>query len=203
MRKVFDEATYSANGHISTIKPMMEDTPMMEKTGRTQEEETDTSQISTYATGNHFELVRVIERMYRRYLDRLRVDLGRIGADDISPAHAMLLFTIGDDDLSVRDLMDRGHYLGSNASYSLKQLVQCGYVDRSASARDRRSARIRLTDKGRRLCKAITSADEVNQNQIVRNEQDQQALEDTIAMLRKLEIVWATDIQKHIAPGRF
>lgn len=203
MRKVFDEATYSTNGHISTIEPMMEDTPMMEKTGRTLKEVEDTTHVSSHATGNHFELVRVIERMYRRYLDRLRVDLGRIGADDISPAHAMLLFTIGDDDLSVRDLMDRGHYLGSNASYSLKQLVQCGYVDRSASARDRRSARIRLTDKGKRLCKAITSADEINQNQLVRNDQDQRALEETIAMLRKLEIVWATDLQQHIAPGRF
>ena len=134
--------------------------------------------------------------MYRRYLDRLRVDLIRIGADDISPSHAMLLFTIGDDDLSVRDLMDRGHYLGSNASYSLKQLVQSGYVDRTASARDRRSARIRLTDKGRRLCMAIKAADEVNQAQIVRNERDRMALEETFALLRKLEVIWATDLQQ-------
>ncbi|WP_299472494.1 MarR family transcriptional regulator [uncultured Roseibium sp.] len=154
------------------------------------------AEINPYAHANHFELVRVIERMYRRYLDRLRVDLIRIGADDISPSHAMLLFTIGDDDLSVRDLMDRGHYLGSNASYSLKQLVQSGYVDRTASARDRRSARIRLTDKGRDLCNAIKAADEVNQAQIVRNERDRMALEETFALLRKLEVIWATDLQQ-------
>ncbi|MET1412246.1 MarR family transcriptional regulator [Roseibium sp. HPY-6] len=154
------------------------------------------AEMNPYAHANHFELVRVIERMYRRYLDRLRVDLIRIGADDISPSHAMLLFTIGDDDLSVRDLMDRGHYLGSNASYSLKQLVQSGYVDRTASARDRRSARIRLTDKGRDLCNAIKAADEVNQAQIVRNERDRMALEETFALLRKLEVIWATDLQQ-------
>ncbi|MHA7776927.1 MarR family transcriptional regulator [Roseibium sp. M-1] len=134
--------------------------------------------------------------MYRRYLDRLRIDLIRIGAEDISPAHAMLLFTIGDDDLSVRDLMDRGHYLGSNASYSLKQLVQSGYVDRTASARDRRSARIRLTEKGKLLCNAIKAADEVNQDQVVQSENDLRALGDTFAMLRKLEILWATDLQQ-------
>ncbi|WP_434055872.1 MAG: winged helix DNA-binding protein [Roseibium sp.] len=154
------------------------------------------AEMNPYSHANHFELVRVIERMYRRYLDRLRVDLIRIGADDISPSHAMLLFTIGDDDLSVRDLMDRGHYLGSNASYSLKQLVQSGYVDRTASARDRRSARIRLTEKGRTLCQAIKSADEVNQEQIVRNERDRMALEETFALLRKLEVIWATDLQQ-------
>ena len=150
-----------------------------------------------YSRVNHFELVRVIERMYRRYLDRLRVDLIRIGAEDISPAHAMLLFTIGDDDLSVRDLMDRGHYLGSNASYSLKQLVQSGYVDRTPSPRDRRSARIRLTDKGKKLCKTIKAADDVNQNLIVRDERDRRALEETLTMLRRLEVVWATSLQQH------
>ncbi|MCX2722852.1 winged helix DNA-binding protein [Roseibium salinum] len=146
---------------------------------------------------DHFELVRIIERMYRRYLDRLRVDLIRLGADDISPSHAMLLFTIGDDDLSVRDLMDRGHYLGSNASYSLKQLVQSGYVDRTASPRDRRSARIRLTDKGKRLCEAIRAADEFNQDLIVRDEQDHNAFEETLRMLRRLEVLWATDLQQN------
>ncbi|MDN3719218.1 winged helix DNA-binding protein [Roseibium salinum] len=149
---------------------------------------------------DHFELVRIIERMYRRYLDRLRVDLIRLGADDISPSHAMLLFTIGDDDLSVRDLMDRGHYLGSNASYSLKQLVQSGYVDRTASPRDRRSARIRLTDKGKRLCEAIRAADEFNQDLIVRDEQDHNAFEETLRMLRRLEVLWATDLQQKQRP---
>ncbi|MEM9631793.1 MAG: MarR family transcriptional regulator [Pseudomonadota bacterium] len=158
---------------------------------------TTVAKTDLYSRVNHFELVRVIERMYRRYLDRLRVDLIRIGAEDISPAHAMLLFTIGDDDLSVRDLMDRGHYLGSNASYSLKQLVQSGYVDRTPSPRDRRSARIRLTDKGKKLCKTIKAADDVNQNLIVRDERDRRALEETLTMLRRLEVVWATSLQQH------
>lgn len=190
MHKIFTDAPQQINGRIDIPKPKVENNTY-------DVAESDMSaEMNPYAHANHFELVRVIERMYRRYLDRLRVDLIRIGADDISPSHAMLLFTIGDDDLSVRDLMDRGHYLGSNASYSLKQLVQSGYVDRTASARDRRSARIRLTDKGRDLCNAIKAADEVNQAQIVRNERDRMALEETFALLRKLEVIWATDLQQ-------
>lgn len=195
MHKIFTDAPQQINGRIDTPKPEVEINTYdvaMEPDRKTE--------INPYAHANHFELVRVIERMYRRYLDRLRVDLIRIGADDISPSHAMLLFTIGDDDLSVRDLMDRGHYLGSNASYSLKQLVQSGYVDRTASARDRRSARIRLTDKGRMLCKAIKAADEVNQAQIVRSERDRMALEETFALLRRLEVIWATDMQQRNGP---
>lgn len=190
MHKLFTDAPQQINGRINIPKPRVE-----ENTYKIAESDMR-AEMNPYSHANHFELVRVIERMYRRYLDRLRVDLIRIGADDISPSHAMLLFTIGDDDLSVRDLMDRGHYLGSNASYSLKQLVQSGYVDRTASARDRRSARIRLTDKGKSLCQAIKSADEVNQAQIVRNERDRMALEETFALLRKLEVIWATDLQQ-------
>ncbi|WP_162854989.1 MarR family transcriptional regulator [Stappia sp. BW2] len=178
------------NQHVSPVEPVVEETHTHSSYGDREKSTVQTSQA------NHFELVRVIERMYRRYLDRLRVDLIRIGADDISPAHAMLLFTIGDDDLSVRDLMDRGHYLGSNASYSLKQLVQSDYVDRTASARDRRSARIRLTDKGKTLCRAIKAADEVNQNQIVQSDKDLRALEETFALLRRMEVIWATDLQQ-------
>ncbi len=144
----------------------------------------------------HLELIRIIERMHRRYLDRLRLDLNRLGADDISPSQVMLLFTIGNHDLSVRDLLDRGHYLGSNASYNLKQLVQAGYVDRSASQRDRRSARIRLTDKGRILCLSVQAADEAYQRLIVRDENDMAALESTVNTLRRLEIALATIVHE-------
>lgn len=147
-------------------------------------------------SGTHLELVRIIERMHRRYLDQLRLELNQIGADDISPAQVMLLFTIGNFELSVRDLLDRGHYLGSNASYNLKQLVQAGYIDRSASQRDRRSARIRLTEKGRQLCMAVESADAAYQKQIVRNDSEQRALEGTIDTLRRLEVAWATNLHR-------
>ncbi len=190
MQKILDQVAQGMNGHAATSELLVD-----RHGGERNEADRNTS-TPTASHFNHLELVRVIERMYRRYLDRLRVDLIRIGSDDISPSHAMLLFTIGDDDLSVRDLMDRGHYLGSNASYSLKQLVQSGYVDRTASERDRRSARIRLTEKGKQLCRTIKAADEVNQAHLVQSEADLRSLEQTFAVLRKLEVLWATDLQQ-------
>src|SRR5690349_1745557 len=68
----------------------------------------------------HIEIVRVIERLHRRSLDLIRADLIHAGIDDLSPSQVMMLFTIGSGELSVRDLIERGYYLGSNASYSLK-----------------------------------------------------------------------------------
>src|SRR5271168_1879796 len=87
------------------------------------------------------DLPRLIERMHRRFLDVVRIELGKLGVEDISPVQAVMLDNIGNEEISVRDLIERGYYLGSNASYNLKQLVEGGYVDRQASERDRRAAR--------------------------------------------------------------
>ncbi|MFK8250829.1 MarR family winged helix-turn-helix transcriptional regulator [Ancylobacter terrae] len=141
------------------------------------------------------EIARVIERAHRRFLDLLRVELTRLGTDDISPSQVMLLFTIGNDELSVRDLLERGHYLGSNASYNLKQLVDSGYVDRAASLRDRRSARLRLTDKAHQLCEAIRAVHDSVHRQNVRDAAELQELTTAYNVLRRLEIVWTSSLR--------
>jgi hypothetical protein len=72
------------------------------------------------------DLTRDVERVHRRYLDLLRTELNKLGVGDVSPAQVLMLFTIGNDELSVRDLLERGNYLGSNASYNLKKLADGG-----------------------------------------------------------------------------
>ncbi|UXN65094.1 MarR family transcriptional regulator [Phyllobacterium sp. A18/5-2] len=90
----------------------------------------------------HFELARTLERANRRFATFLQAEMTRQGVQEIGPAHAMLLLTIGDDELSVGQLMDRGPYGGTNLSYYLKQLGECGYIERIPLARDRRTVRI-------------------------------------------------------------
>jgi DNA-binding MarR family transcriptional regulator len=160
----------------------------------------DSSAMSVAAGGNegvvtHLEIARLIERAHRRFLDLLRVELTRLGQDDISPSQVMLLFTIGSDELSVRDLLERGHYLGSNASYNLKQLVEADYVHRSASLRDRRSARLRLTDKAVALCEAIRAMHDNVHNQNVRGLADPQELDIAYNVLRRLEMLWTGSLR--------
>src|ERR1700735_2641714 len=102
------------------------------------------------------DLPRLIERMHLRVLDVVRLELTRQGINDISPVQVMMLANIGEEEISVRDLIERGYYLGSNASYNLKHLVEGGYVDRQASERDRRAARLKLSIKGRAILDALT-----------------------------------------------
>ena len=140
----------------------------------------------------HLDLARDVERIHRRYLDLLRTELSKLGIDEVSPAQVLMLFTIGNDELSVRDLLDRGNYLGSNASYNLKRLSETHYIVREASSRDRRSARIRLTEKGQNLCETIRKIDRNYQQLMARTEQESRDLETTIRTLRRVEVIFIT-----------
>ena len=61
---------------------------------------------------------------------------------------ALILFNIGDAEMTVGDLTHRGYYLGSNVSYNVKKLSETGYIAQERSAHDRRSVKVRLTPKG-------------------------------------------------------
>jgi DNA-binding MarR family transcriptional regulator len=99
--------------------------------------------------------VRLIERMHRHFLDVLRVELRKLGIEDINSVQALLLFNIGEEEVVIRDLKDRGYYHGSNVSYNVKKLTEFGYLEQERSTHDRRSVRLRLSEKGVALCNAI------------------------------------------------
>jgi DNA-binding MarR family transcriptional regulator len=63
----------------------------------------------------------------------------------------MMLFNIGDAEMTVGELTLRGCYLGSNVSYNVKKMVENGYIVQERSVHDRRSIHVRLTTKGRNL----------------------------------------------------
>ncbi|NQV85317.1 MAG: MarR family transcriptional regulator, partial [Rhodospirillales bacterium] len=95
----------------------------------------------------YFELTRLIERLHRRYVDVIKTELNRIGVRDINGVQALLLSNIGAEEISIRDLVERGYYLGSNVSYNIKKLTDLGYLVQERSAHDKRSVMVKLTDK--------------------------------------------------------
>lgn len=137
-----------------------------------------------------YDLARIIESMNRRFQDVVRIELARIGVEDLSAVQVLMLMHIGNEELSVRDLLERGNYLGSNASYNLKHLVESGYVDRAASARDRRTARLRLSPQGLRLVEELRRLEAVRSEAMIRTEADAQEFDATYRTLRRLERAW-------------
>ena len=154
----------------------------------------------TSVTKSLQELPRQIERMHRRFLDVVRLELGKIGIRDISPVQVMMLSNIGAEEISVRDLIERGYYLGSNASYNLKQLVECGYVERQASNRDRRSARLKSTSKGKAVLEKLNTMELQWADPLLKSGEDA-AIETAHTLLRRLERCWSDAVSYAPAEG--
>lgn len=97
------------------------------------------------------DLLGLVERLHRLLLDVIKDEFERLGVLDINPVQALLLFNIGENEVTAGELKSRGYYQGSNVSYNLKKLVDLGYMHHQRSEVDRRSVRVRLTEKGRRM----------------------------------------------------
>ncbi|WP_158806767.1 MarR family winged helix-turn-helix transcriptional regulator [Beijerinckia sp. L45] len=99
----------------------------------------------------YLEALTLVERLHRRLLDVIKDEFDRRGRSDVNSVQALLLYNIGDKELTAGELRTRGYYLGSNVSYNVKKLVEMGYLHHSRSRLDRRSVRISLTDQGREV----------------------------------------------------
>jgi len=98
--------------------------------------------------GEYLRALRLIERLHRLLLDVVKDEFDRKGGSDINSVQALLLYNMGDGELTAGELKTRGYYLGSNVSYNLKKLVEMGYLHYKRSDTDRRSVRVSLTPKG-------------------------------------------------------
>lgn len=96
----------------------------------------------------YLETLALIERLHRLLLDVIKDEFERLGEVEINAVQALLLFNIGEHEVTAGELKSRGYYQGSNVSYNLKKLVELGYMHHERSAVDRRSVRVRLTAKG-------------------------------------------------------
>jgi DNA-binding MarR family transcriptional regulator len=103
----------------------------------------------------YLQALRLVERLHRLLLDVIKDEFDRLGGADLNSVQALLLYNIGDSELTAGELKTRGYYLGSNVSYNLKKLVDMGYLHYKRSETDRRSVRVSLTEKGKEACDVV------------------------------------------------
>src|SRR6201988_4387100 len=108
--------------------------------------------INTYP-----EVISLIERLHRHFLDMVKLEFDGLGIHDINNVQGMMLYNIGDAEMTVGELALRGCYLGSNVSYNVKKMVENGYLAQQRSLHDRRSIHVRLTERGIRLRDRLTA----------------------------------------------
>jgi len=138
----------------------------------------------------YIDLTLLIERLHRRFLDVLRTELKRIGIRDINGVQALILANIGDDEIIIRDLIERGYYQGSNVSYNIKKLTDYGYLDQERALHDKRSITVKLTEKGKQVVVGVRELEENNGMKFQDSIGDTDTMTNAIEMLRKLERTW-------------
>ena len=148
--------------------------------------------------GKHYlETLNLVERLHRQLLDVIKDELDRRDEREINSVQALLLFNVGDQQLTAGELRTRGHYLGSNVSYNLKKLVEAGYIHHERSEADRRSVLVNLTGEGRDRAqdaeRAVRAASEFARARGQRDRSEPRPAEHQ--PLRRLERFWIDQVR--------
>jgi DNA-binding MarR family transcriptional regulator len=105
----------------------------------------------------YLEVIGLIERLHRQFLEVVKAELDHLNIQDINNVQCLILYNIAEEEVTVGELTYRGYYLGSNVSYNLKKMVETGYLEQERSTHDRRTVRVRLTEKGKALREKIAA----------------------------------------------
>ncbi len=139
--------------------------------------------------------VKIIERLHRQFLEVIKVEIDHIKADDINNIQALILFNIGKEEMTIGELTNRGHYLGSNVSYNVNKMVLNGYLEQKRSANDKRSVRIKLSKKGLELFDRLDDMIDRHIYDLTKLGLEDTSLIEAFATLQQLEDFWI-DITK-------
>lgn len=145
---------------------------------------------------SYLEALALVERLHRLLLDVIKDEFERVGLLEINPVQALLLFNIGDNEVTAGKLKSRGYYQGSNVSYNLKKLVELGYMHHQKCHVDRRSVRVRLTEKGRHVRKTVGDlfdrhAEGLERSSIINAD----GLDNITHTLKRMERYWTDQIR--------
>ncbi len=142
-------------------------------------------------TTPYYESIQLIERLHRHFLDVLKVELDKKNIQDINNVQCMILYNVGEEEMTVGELTIRGYYLGSNVSYNVKKMVENDYLIQERSVHDKRSIRVRLSKKGAELRRMISDMFDRHEEQITGSELTDERLSELNQTLKMLERFWA------------
>ncbi|HVC50728.1 MAG TPA: winged helix DNA-binding protein [Stellaceae bacterium] len=155
------------------------------------------------SANRYLEVISLVERLHRHFLEVVKLELDGLRIHDINNVQGMMLFNIGDAEMTVGELTLRGCYLGSNVSYNVKKMVENGYLAQERSVHDRRSIHVRLTDKGRQLRDRLGVMHRRHIEMLSQTAVTGEDLDGVITTLSRLERFWirAGDLVQR--PGQF
>ncbi|MCT4576063.1 MULTISPECIES: MarR family winged helix-turn-helix transcriptional regulator [Donghicola] len=144
----------------------------------------------------YLDTLSLVERLHRLLLDVIKDEFERVGVLEINAVQGLLLFNIGEHEVTAGELKSRGYYQGSNVSYNLKKLVDMGYMHHERCAMDRRAVRVRLTERGRAVRDVVADlfmrhADGLQSKAVL----DMDGVDTIAGALKRVERYWTDQIR--------
>ncbi|WP_343563206.1 MarR family winged helix-turn-helix transcriptional regulator [Kiloniella sp. b19] len=136
--------------------------------------------------------ISLVERLHRQCLEVVKGELDRRGVRDLNNIQALILYNIGEEELSVGELTHRGYYLGSNVSYNVKKMVENGYLIQERSPHDRRSFHVRASDTGLEIYHAVSGMFDRHAQKISEGIIPEEDMRTAMAALHKMQVFWAS-----------
>lgn len=145
---------------------------------------------------SYLDSLALVERLHRLLLDVIKDEFERVGILEVNAVQALLLFNIGENEVTAGELKSRGYYQGSNVSYNLKKLVETGFMHHQRCEIDRRSVRVKLTERGREIRDIVEElfarhAEGLQQRGIL----GMDGVEEINTSLRRVERYWTDQIR--------
>ncbi len=142
--------------------------------------------------GPYIDIISLVERLHRQCLEVIKAELDRLGIRGLNSVQALLLFNIGQEDLTVGELTQRGCYLGSNVSYNVKKMVENAYLIQKRSPHDGRVFHVHASKKGLEIYRRLDQLFGAHCEKLDAAQFTPENFEQADTTLRRLEQFWAT-----------
>lgn len=133
----------------------------------------------------------MVERVHRQCLEVVKAELERMGLRNLNNVQALILFNIGEAELTIGELTQRGYYLGSNVSYNVKKMVENGYLIQQRSPHDGRAFYVRVSEDGKKVVDALAALFARHASELEEAQLSGEALKDTTRVLSRLQLHWS------------
>ena len=155
-----------------------------------------TAPKETAFMSGYLDALAMVERLHRLLLDVIKDEFERVGALEINAVQALLLFNVGENELTAGELKTRGYYQGSNVSYNLKKLADKSYMHHQRFQLDRRSLRVKLTAKGRTVREVVARLFARHAEGLITQDiLDTASIKDISSTLKQVERYWTDQIR--------
>lgn len=138
----------------------------------------------------------ILDQTHKSFLELMNHELESIDANDLTPIQGFIILSIGDNNVSLSEIVLKRGYSGSNASYNIKKMVSGGYIKQIPSPHDKRSFLLTLTEKGKNIFDKLQSSMDTHAQKFERIIKDRINYRRAIKFLKEVDSYWRNSLNE-------